>query len=147
MYWAEDDFDPPPGTFRLGLAQPVDYQTYVMYHGTTRECATSILNSGFRQSLDGMLGCGVYLSRDLEKASRYPIDCPEYDRIIIKVLVQVGKVICIDHQNHQFQKIWPYYGYDTAHVPPHCGMVPSGLEEDCVWDPRRIQIIQIFNAT
>ncbi|CAB1413530.1 unnamed protein product [Pleuronectes platessa] len=147
MNWAEDDFDPPPGTFRLGLSKPVDGRTYVMYHGTTRACAEDIQKSGFQQSSDGMLGRGVYLSRDLQKASRYPIDHPESDRVVIKVLVQVGKVIAINDQKHPLQKIWHDHWYDTAWVPPGGGMVPSGLEEDCVWDPARIQIIKIINPT
>ncbi|XP_034448524.1 uncharacterized protein LOC117765972 [Hippoglossus hippoglossus] len=144
MKWAEDDFDPPPGTFRLGPSQPVSDRTYVMYHGTTRECSTAIQNSGFRRSSVGMLGPGVYLSRDVDKASRYPIDHPEHDKVVIKVKVRVGKVIAINHQNHQFQKTWHNQGYDTAWVPPNCGMVKSGLEENCVWDPARIQILQII---
>ncbi|CAB1413528.1 unnamed protein product [Pleuronectes platessa] len=147
MKWAEDDFDLPPGTYRLDLSQPVDDRTYVMYHGTTRACAEDIQKSGFQQSSDGMLGRGVYLSRDLQKASRYPIDHPEYDKVVIKVKVRVGKVIAINHQNHQFQKTWHNHGYDTAWVPPDCGMVPSGLEEDCVWDPARIEILKIINPT
>uniref|UniRef100_A0A3Q2XC02 PARP catalytic domain-containing protein n=1 Tax=Haplochromis burtoni TaxID=8153 RepID=A0A3Q2XC02_HAPBU len=116
-------------------------QTYIMYHGTTTACAQSILASGFRQSPDGMLGRGVYLTRDLEKASRYPIDHPDYDKIVIKVKVKVGKVKIIDYQDHPLQKTWHDHGYDTAWVPPNCGMVQSGLEEDCVWDPDRITII------
>nr|UUW46981.1 Gig2-3 [Platichthys stellatus] len=147
MYWAEDDFDPPAGTFRLGLSQPVNQRTYVMYHGTTRACATAIRKSGFRQSSGGMLGRGVYLSRDLEKACRYPLDHPEYDRVVIKVKVRVGKVIAINRQNHPFRETWYDHGYDTAWVPADCGMVKSGLEEDCVWDPARIKIIQIIKPT
>ncbi|XP_044187303.1 grass carp reovirus (GCRV)-induced gene 2e [Thunnus albacares] len=146
MYqWAEDDFTLPEGVGQLGLSAPADGKKYVMYHGTTRANAQAILASGFRQSKDGMLGPGVYLSRDLEKASRYPIGHPEHDRVVIKVSVNVGKVIRISYQGHLRQKTWhdPRYGevYDTAWVPPKCGMVPSGLEEDCVWDPNRITII------
>nr|UUW46983.1 Gig2-5 [Platichthys stellatus] len=147
MKWAEDDFDLPPGTYRLDLSQPVDGRTYVMYHGTTRACATAIQKSRFRKSSDGMLGRGVYLSRDLQKASRYPIDHPEYDRVVIKVKVRVGKVIAINRQLHPLQKTWHDHGYDTAWVPPGCGMVPSGLEENCVWDPARIEILKIINPT
>ncbi|KAM3597748.1 uncharacterized protein V6R79_008810 [Siganus canaliculatus] len=139
--WAEDDFDPPGGAVRLGLSEPADGRQYIMYHGTTRQNAQLILATGFRQSSGGMLGPGVYLSRDLNKASRYPIDHPEHDRVVIKVLVKVGRVKKIDRQYHPLQKTWHDHGYDTAWVPPNCGMLPSGLEEDCVWDPRRIQII------
>uniref|UniRef100_A0A8P4K3T8 PARP catalytic domain-containing protein n=1 Tax=Dicentrarchus labrax TaxID=13489 RepID=A0A8P4K3T8_DICLA len=143
--WAEDDFVLPPGVVRLGVSKPVSGQTYVMYHGTTRQCAQSILRKGFRPSAGGMLGRGVYLSRDLEKASRYPIDCPESDRVVVRVKVNVGKVKAIKHQGHPLQKTWHDHGYDTAWVPPNCGMVKSGLEENCVWDPRRIQIIDTIN--
>ena len=142
--WAEDDFDVPPGVGRLGLSAPIDGRKYVMYHGTTKENAQAILRSGFRQSAGGMLGPGVYLSRDLQKASRYPIEHPESDRAVLKVLVSVGRVIAINRQNHPYQKTWHNYGYDTAWVPPNCGMVRSGLEEDCVWDPDRIQISKII---
>uniref|UniRef100_A0A7N8X117 Grass carp reovirus (GCRV)-induced gene 2e n=1 Tax=Mastacembelus armatus TaxID=205130 RepID=A0A7N8X117_9TELE len=145
VQWAEDDFDLPCEVTRLGLDSPVNNRSYVMYHGTTRMNAQSIKATGFRQSPDGMLGCGVYLSRDLQKASRYPIDHPENDRVVIKVKVNVGKVIAINYQGHPRQKTWHDWRYgpvfDTAWVPPNCGMVPSGLEEDCVWDPNRIQII------
>lgn len=141
MYqWAEDDFD-PPGVSRLGHSVPAADREYVMYHGTTKTNARGIVAKGFRQSPDGMLGRGVYLSRDLQKASRYPIDHPESDRIVIKVRVNVGSVIAINYQGHPKQKTWHDYGYDTAWVPPNCGMVKSGLEEDCVWDPNRIEII------
>uniref|UniRef100_A0A3Q2PPN5 PARP catalytic domain-containing protein n=1 Tax=Fundulus heteroclitus TaxID=8078 RepID=A0A3Q2PPN5_FUNHE len=121
-----------------------DHQTYIMYHGTTRASAQQILRTGFHQSKDGMLGRGVYLSIDLQKASRYPINHPEEDKVVIKVMVNVGKVIAINYQNHPLQKTWHYYGFNTAWVPPNCGMVPSGLEEDCVWDPRQIWITELI---
>ncbi|KAM9746498.1 uncharacterized protein ACNS7B_010470 [Menidia menidia] len=143
LKWAEDDFL-PPGVSRLNAPQPEDGRTYVMYHGTTRAAAQGIKASGFRQSSDGMLGRGVYLSRDLEKASRYPIDHPEEDRVVIKVRVNVGKVKKIDRQHHPLQKTWHDQGYDTAWVPPNCGMVPSGLEENCIWDPKRITILKLI---
>uniref|UniRef100_A0A8P4GSE6 PARP catalytic domain-containing protein n=1 Tax=Dicentrarchus labrax TaxID=13489 RepID=A0A8P4GSE6_DICLA len=139
--WPEDDFDLPYGVLRLDLPEPVSGQTYVMYHGTCRTKARSILALGFRQSEDGMLGRGVYLSRNVEKAHRYPMDHHESDRVVIKVKVNVGKVKAIDYQGHPLQKTWHSHGYDTAWVPPDCGMVKSGLEENCVWDPNRIQII------
>ncbi|XP_072224832.1 uncharacterized protein [Leuresthes tenuis] len=141
--WAEDDFL-PPGVSRLIAPKPDDNRFYVMYHGTTRANAQSIKTSGFHQSSAGMLGPGVYLSRDLDKASRYPIGHPEHDRVVIQVKVNVGKVIAINRQDHPLQKTWHYHGYDTAWVPPNCGMVPSGQEENCVWDPSRITILQLI---
>lgn len=139
--WAEDDFTLPSGSVRLGLSEPQDDNTYVMYHGTTRLAANQILNTGFRQSSRGMLGRGVYLSRDLQKASRYPVELPEHQRVIIRVNVNVGKVKRIDYQYHPLQTTWHENGYDTAWVPPNCGMVKSGLEEDCVWNPKRITVL------
>ncbi|XP_063060622.1 uncharacterized protein LOC134453804 [Engraulis encrasicolus] len=141
--WTEGDF-PPQGPPQLeSVTEPGENGTY-MYHGTTKAAAAAIQREGFRQSKDGMLGKGVYLSRDLQKASRYPLDHPEYDRAVVKVRVNVGRVIAINYQGHPQQKTWHDYGFDTAWVPPNCGMVQSGLEEDCVWDPKRIQVINII---
>ncbi|XP_047184136.1 uncharacterized protein LOC118288982 [Scophthalmus maximus] len=142
--WAEDDSDLPSGAVRLGHSEPVSGRTYVMYHGTTRDHAWSIQDTGFHQSVGGMLGRGVYLTRDLEKASRYPIGHPESDRVVIKVVVKVGKVVAINRQGHPLQKSWHDHGYNTAWVPPNCGMVKSGAEENCVWNPKRIQIIKLI---
>uniref|UniRef100_A0A3B4B053 PARP catalytic domain-containing protein n=1 Tax=Periophthalmus magnuspinnatus TaxID=409849 RepID=A0A3B4B053_9GOBI len=141
--WAENDFDLPPDAVRLGSDAPVN-NVYLMYHGTSSRNAQSILKSGFKQSAGGMLGPGVYLSRDLQKASRYPMKHPEYDKVVLRVLVNVGKVIAINRQDHPQQKTWHQYGFDTAWVPPNCGMVKSGLEEDCVWDPRRITVLDMI---
>ncbi|KAG8006562.1 hypothetical protein GBF38_021014 [Nibea albiflora] len=139
--WAEDDFVLPYGVVRLDLPQPDSGKTYVMYHGTTKKAAKSILAQGFRQSSEGMLGRGVYLSRDLVKASRYPIGHPDHDKVVIRVKVNVGRVIAINSQRHPLRLTWHDSGFDTAWVPPNCGMVKSGLEENCVWDPKRIQIM------
>ncbi|KAM9783719.1 uncharacterized protein ACBT44_021200 [Syngnathus typhle] len=151
--WAEADFELPPGVDPLGSAVPEDDRRYVMYHGTTRQSAELILLSGFRQSPDGMLGRGVYLSRDLQKAKRYPLHHPDADKVLVvlKVAVDVGRVIAISYQGHPRQKTWHdgRFGpvFDTAWVPPQCGMVPSGLEEDCVWDPQRIAILDTIVPT
>jgi hypothetical protein len=42
-----------------------------MFHGTSEDFARSIERSGFRPSADGMLGRGVYLSRDFNKAAAF----------------------------------------------------------------------------
>uniref|UniRef100_H3B7U9 PARP catalytic domain-containing protein n=1 Tax=Latimeria chalumnae TaxID=7897 RepID=H3B7U9_LATCH len=125
-------------------AEPIDGKIYVMYHGTDRKSAASIRRNGFRQSVGGMLGRGVYVSRDIQKASRYPRELPVTERVVLKLRVNVGKVIKINYQGHPWQKTWHDHGYDTVWVPPKCGMVPSGLEEDCVWDPKRIKIVGVF---
>lgn len=111
-----------------------DGKVYTMFHGTSPEAARSIRAGGFRPSSGGMLGAGVYLSRDERKARAY-------GSVILMCRVSVGKVKCINSQGHPLQKSWQQHGYDTAWVPPNCGMVASGLEEDCIADPKRIQII------
>jgi len=131
-------------TFLQGNTDPRSGQVYTMYHGTSMEAAKKIRKEGFRQSDDGMLGRGVYLSRDLQKACRYPMNLMAYQRVVLKVKVSVGKVKKIDRQGHPWQKTWHDDGYDTAWCPPKCGMVQSGLEEDCVWDPQRIQVIEMM---
>ncbi|CAL8238498.1 unnamed protein product, partial [Lota lota] len=137
----------------MGQKKPNCNKTYIMYHGTTRTNAEAIKKTGFRQSEDGMLGRGVYLSRDLNKASRYPLDprLPDSERVVFRVKVNVGNVIAIDRQYHPRQKNWHdgRYGevFDTAWCPPDCGMTASGLEEDCVWDPNRITIVRCIAPT
>ncbi|KAJ8267072.1 hypothetical protein GJAV_G00138020 [Gymnothorax javanicus] len=128
--------------------EPKSGRLYTMYHGTKVQTARDIINHGFRQSADGMLGPGVYVSRNQKKAERYPLKSPVTDRVVLKLQVDVGKVKCINTDNHPMQKTWHSQGYDTAWVPPNCGMraVPSGLEEDCVWDPNRIEVIDIALA-
>ncbi|MGH0168641.1 UNVERIFIED_CONTAM: hypothetical protein FKN15_019959 [Acipenser sinensis] len=116
-----------------------------MYHGTTKEAAESIKRCGFRQSDErSMLGRGVYVSQDFNKASRYPLNHPDKERRVLKLSVDVGKVKKIDRQGHPMQKTWHDHGYDSAWVPPGCGMVKSGLEEDCIWDPDRIKVMEVM---
>ncbi|GAA6069217.1 grass carp reovirus (GCRV)-induced gene 2e, partial [Tachysurus ichikawai] len=132
--WVENDLHPGVPCLQ-SYSEPTDEKVYRMYHGTSVQAAAKIMLHGFNQSEKGMLGRGVYLSRDLNKASRYPLNLPEYKRVVIVVKVNVGKVKRIDKQGHPLQETWHDHGYDTAWCPPRCGMVPSGLEEDCVWDP------------
>uniref|UniRef100_A0A8D0CE13 Grass carp reovirus (GCRV)-induced gene 2p n=1 Tax=Scleropages formosus TaxID=113540 RepID=A0A8D0CE13_SCLFO len=88
--------------------------TYIMYHGTT--------------------------NRDLQKASKYPL--PEHQSVVFKLKVRVGRVKKIDRQGCPLQKTWHDCSYDTTWCPPNCGMLKSGLEEDCVWDLSQITVIE-----
>uniref|UniRef100_A0A3Q3J587 PARP catalytic domain-containing protein n=1 Tax=Monopterus albus TaxID=43700 RepID=A0A3Q3J587_MONAL len=131
----------------LGASQaPKDQNTYIMYHGTSIANARLIITNGFQQSSGGMLGKGVYVSRDKRKAERYPLNIT--DRVVLELHVRVGRVKRIDKDNHPMQYTWSTQGYDTAWVPPNCGMkaVPSGLEEDCVFDPKRVKVVGIAKA-
>lgn len=120
------------------------HRFYIMYHGTTWDNALKIQAGGFIPSVNGMLGPGVYLSRDFQKASRYPLYNRNQKLAVLKVNAQVGKVKRVDYQGHPLQKTWHQHGYDTAWVPPNCGMVASGLEEDCVYEPCRIKVLEII---
>ncbi|NP_001093525.1 grass carp reovirus (GCRV)-induced gene 2p [Danio rerio] len=128
--------------------EPKSGRLYTMYHGTSVKVARAIISTGFKPSADGMLGPGVYVSRDQKKAERYPLKSPITDKVVLKLSVDCGKVKRIDKDNHALQKTWHSQGYDTAWVPPNCGMkaVPSGLEEDCIYDPARIEVTDIALA-
>lgn len=65
-----------------------------------------------------------------------------YGDVVFEVSVDVGRVKAIDRQGHPLQKAWPAHGYDTAWVPPNCGMVGSGMEEDCMFDPDRVTVVR-----
>lgn len=114
-----------------------------MYHGTHKSNATAIISSGFRASSGGTLGPGVYCSRDIGKAMGYPGYCAPGDRVVFKLRVRVGKVKRIDSQSLHLKLSWHQNGYDTAWLPAAIG----GMEEDCVWDPKRITVIGIAHCT
>ena len=117
-----------------------------MYHGTSCSSADSIERYGFRQSRDGMLGAGVYCSRNIRKAIPYARKWNEAGGgVVFEVRVTVGRVAVIDHHGHALQKSWHDNGYDCAWVPPHT-MNASGLEEHCVWDPARVAIVRRLSA-
>lgn len=147
--WEVTYDDASPRGAELGETQaPKDRGVYTMYHGTTVACARLIIASGFKQSSSGLLGKGVYVSRNLMKAQGYPKSSTPNDRVALKVHVRVGRVKRIDKDNHPMQQTWSSKGYDTAWVPPNCGMqsVPSGLEEDCVFDPKRVEVMDVGKA-
>lgn len=141
--WEECDFSPTDTLLLESCTEPAEGKVYTMFHGTWRKNLKGILAGGFRPSSDGMLGQGVYLSRDPRKACRYPLSAPENMKVLLRVSVNVGRVKKINYRGHPLQKTWHDQGYDTAWCPPNCGMVCSGLEEDCVWDPKRINITGI----
>ncbi|KAL4658610.1 hypothetical protein GN956_G3203 [Arapaima gigas] len=116
---------------------------YIMYHGTHKNNAHTIIMSGFKPSAGGTLGPGVYCSRDINKALGYPAFCPPDERVVLKLWVKVGKVKRIDAQNIHLATSWHQNGYDTAWLPPSMGI----HEEDCVWDPKRLTVISIAHCT
>uniref|UniRef100_A0A8C1KPI4 PARP catalytic domain-containing protein n=1 Tax=Cyprinus carpio TaxID=7962 RepID=A0A8C1KPI4_CYPCA len=108
------------------------WRTYIIYHGTTMKNALRIQLEGFRCSYDGMLGPGVYPSRDKEKASHYPKYVNGQHLAIIIVRVRVAKVKRIDYQGHPLQKTLYQHG-----------MVSSEMEEDCVYEPWQSKVLEL----
>ncbi|XP_069380032.1 uncharacterized protein [Paralichthys olivaceus] len=143
-----DDGASFPGVLLNAGQSPQDQGVYTMYHGTSVASARLIIANGFRRSLTGMLGEGVYVSRSMLKASSYPKNSKKSERVVLEVRVRVGRVKRIDKDDHPLQYTWSTSGYNTAWVPPNCGMqsVPSGLEEDCVYDPNRVKVVCIAKA-
>nr|XP_033811228.1 uncharacterized protein LOC117365223 [Geotrypetes seraphini]XP_033811229.1 uncharacterized protein LOC117365223 [Geotrypetes seraphini] len=121
-------------------------RAYDMYHGTSEQAASSIIMAGFKPSVNGMLGQGVYVSRDIRKAQGYPGNLSPADRIILKVRVIVGKVKKIDSANHPLRATWHNYGYDSAWVPPNSPQWISPLTENCVWDSKRVKVMDVVQG-
>lgn len=144
-----DDGASFPGVELDPSQKPQKRGVYTMYHGTSIASAKNIITNGFKQSSGGMLGKGVYVSRDKKKASHYPLNSQITNRVVLELRVRPGRVKRIDKDNHPLQLTWHSHGYDTAWVPPKCGMksVPSGLEEDCVFDPKRVEVVGIAKTS
>lgn len=122
---------------------PHDGATVIAYHGTSSIAADDIERNGFKPSLWGMLGAGVYISRDLRKVRRYANKGT--DGAILRLRVDVGCIVvmdehCIDSAR-RLPQTWYKHGFDTAWVPQGAGVVPSNMEEACVNNPACIQVI------
>merc|ERR1712228_925052 len=106
------------------------------FHGTTAVFAKSIRAEGFKPSPGGMLGAGVYVSRDIAKVLAY--GGPE--GVILQVRVRVGRRGIVDHQGHSHRLSWQSK-FDSVWVPARCGMVASGMEEGCIADASNVRLI------
>ena len=108
-------------------------RTFVMYRGTTWRNWQRIKQHGFLLSNSASgLGEGVYLTRSERKAEFYR---KSKWGVIIKVRVELGKMVTISRQGHHLQKSWQMAGYDSAFAP--AGAI-GRREENCVLDPSRI---------
>ena len=120
------------------------HNIFIMYHGTTPAAAESILTTEFRPSSNGMLGKGIYFSKDVKKTAAYA-NRDSKGGVVFKVLVYAGRTKRIDRQGHELQMTW-HSKFDTAWTPPGCGMVPSGMEENCVKCKEQIRIIGVVKG-
>ena len=93
-------------------ASPSSMTEIRAYHGTSLDNLESIRAEGFRPSNSGMLGRGVYVSRDINKVLGYG----GYFGVILELRVTLGQVCIVDHQGHDNQYRW-HDSYDTAWVP------------------------------
>ena len=123
-----------------------DATEWTMYHGTSRESAVLIKQCGahgLRPSTNGCMGAGVYCSRDLRKAMPFARTFGGGTRggVVLELRVKPGRVKMIRHMHHPLLRSWHEAGYDTACMP--AGVIPFGLEDDCVWDPARVRIVGV----
>jgi hypothetical protein len=123
-----------PG-FRPIQQQHMCTEDVLAYHGTSPDSAAAIEQHGFQASTGGLLGAGVYVSRDLTMASRY-------GPVVLELRVSLGNTLRVDWMGHPKQLTWHDHGFDSAWVPPNCGMVSSELEQHCVWDPTRVRVVR-----
>lgn len=110
-----------------------------MYHGTSIAASRSIMQEGFRASSKGLLGAGVYVTKDPSKAKMY-------GPVIIECDVHVGATCVINKRHHNMQKCWAAHGYDSAWIPPQSEVVSSGMEEHCVADARRVVPVSLSSS-
>ncbi len=108
-----------------------------MFHGTTEKAAREIVQKGFLPSASGLLGEGVYMTRDILKAKNY-------GPVIIEALVLIpGKILTVAKTGHRLQKTWQLNGYDAAWIPQ--GVSKSdGLEEHCIKNPQHIAVVKVI---
>lgn len=118
----------------------------IVYHGTTSARADSILREGIRPSRSGMLGPGIYVSADYNKAWREAKKKVRQDRKgqpnVLEFVADVGNVMIIDNKDHPQRWNWQHT-HDSAWVPPNTrDMCPiGGSEETCLTDPGRLQYV------
>ncbi|XP_063284979.1 uncharacterized protein LOC134570912 [Pelobates fuscus] len=140
IWWEEDFRD----VHLSSDERPEDDKIYVMYHGTTLASAIKKIKKGFKRSMEGLLGKGIYVTRDINTAAQYPRG-DQSSQVILKLRVNVGKVLNIDHRGDPMQKNW-YSDYDMAYVPAYSRIVKHGTERDCFCDPKRIKVVGIVDA-
>ena len=105
-----------------------------MFHATDRDNVESILDNGFRPSTSGMLGPGLYVSRDINKTKNYGEVC-------FKLLVYIGMAKTVDAADKDGS--WRMKGYDCAFLPPQNNLIPTKMEETCVKSVKHVKILGI----
>lgn len=117
----------------------------LFYHGTSIEAALKIQESGFRVDLSGtnagdLLGPGIYCTTTLEKALSYA-KRKEAHGVVLELEINLGQCKQLEVNDPMLQT-WQDNGFDSAWMP--LGANSQGLEENCIKDPKRIKIVNIF---
>lgn len=116
-----------------------DRKSLTMFHGTSESSARAILRMRELLPSDtGLLGRGIYCSRNVEKAQHY-------GPVVLELVVHVGKVAVITKAHHPLQKCWQAQGFDSAWIPAGCKVSKSNLEEHCVADPKRVLVVGVVS--
>ena len=111
-------------------------EVYVMFHGTKPKNVAPILRNGFIPSNPHrMLGSGIYVSKDVGKVA-------SYGSVTLKLLVYTGNVRRITFQKDPNRTSWRDE-HSSGWVPPDCGMVGSGREENAIKSKRQIRVLGV----
>ena len=114
-------------------ASGTHHRFYVMYHATKKENVSSILADGFRESTGGMLGPGLYVSRDIDKTRAYGDVC-------FKLLVYIGITKLMAEVDTSGD--WRSH-HHSAYLPPNNNVVASKREETCLKSAKQARILGI----
>ena len=113
----------------------------VLWHGTSAEGLSGILEGGFKRSVHGLLGPGVYVG-NRDKAVNYAKQFVGRFTVLLKVAVTVGDVIDIGAWKDD-----PKTPHDTVYCPsgenPYAWGGAMMFEEGCVRDPKRVKVLAV----
>lgn len=117
----------------------------VLWHGTTADGLTGILEAGFQAGSHGLLGPGVYVG-NRNKAVNYARKFVGRYYVLLKVAVNLGEVIDINTWKER-----PDTPHDTVYCPAGENTYAWGgsirFEEWCLRDPKRVTVLAVHLVT
>eukprot|EP00961_Rhodomonas_salina_P137386 1848159-Rhodomonas_salina.1 len=132
------------GTALLGREEvPREEARYLLLHGTSAVQAALMEQRGWVPAGEGALGSGVYLTRDLRKATQYACAGTSlggsrvHDGVVLAVVARLGRVCQISEHPPE---VWrpraggheaPWHeehGFDSAWVDPACSPASAILQ-------------------
>jgi hypothetical protein len=111
---------------------------YKFYHGTSWSVAEKIARAGFRASVDGCLGPGVYVARR-DKAERFAQEASRHGRCVgglVEVLVTVRRPKFVDYNDRG----WRSEGFDACRAESTSA---STNMEWCIADASQVQVLRV----